>query len=368
LFVRIQNGHHFDGRFAICGRHNYHFLVNPMTGKSIKRLSELTGLMLLTLWINTALGEPDGDGIAKQLSFGRVMPDQPVEQVVKFDNPTSKKLTVEYIQLTPPLAVRNITPVIEPGGQGQFTLVLGEKRGFGKFEGGIQINFENNDTDPLTFSVEGFVVPPVEFKPRPVFFVATHRGEDKQASIDIINHRTQPLNILRVESQSNRFDVDLETLSPGQKYRLTLSLRGSAPAGKETGPIRLITDEASGNDMTIQANTLIRERIYTFPESIDMGSLPIDMLKDQSAVAQLAQTLMVYRLGTEDFRITASTDLDSIQLQSERGPMGDRFELTVTLVPDKIQPGELNGTIYLKTNDAEFPELVVPITGSILTQ
>ena len=89
---------------------------------------------------------------------------------------------------------------------------------------------------------------------------------------------------------------------------------------------------------------------------------------DQSVVEQLAQTLMVYRPGTEDFRVTASTDLDNIQLQSQRGPKGDRYEITVTLLPDKLRPGELNGTIYLKTNDAEIPELIIPITGDIIAR
>ena len=194
--------------------------------------------------------------------------------------------------------------------------------------------------------------------------IPIHAATDKK----IINHRPQPLNIIRTESQSDRFSVELETLDPGQKYRLTLLLRGDASTGRRTDRIRLITDEVSDNELTIQANTLIRDRIYTFPESIDMGSLPMNIQGDQSVVEQLAQTLMVYRPGTEDFRVTASTDLDNIQLQSQRGPKGDRYEITVTLLPDKLRPGELNGTIYLKTNDAEIPELIIPITGDIIAR
>jgi hypothetical protein len=339
-----------------------------MVGKQMKRLSKLAELILLTFWVSSALGELNSNEVTTQLSFGRVMTDQPIEQIVTFKNPTEKVLTVENIHITPPLVIRKITPVIEPGGQGEFTLVVGDKRGTGEFKGGLQINFEGNIIGPLVYHVQGFVVPPVEFKPRPVFFVTTHRGIDKQASLEIINHRPQPLNIIRAEFQSDRFSVELETLDPGQKYRLTLLLRGDASTGRRTDRIRLITDEVSDNELTIQANTLIRDRIYTFPESIDMGSLPMNIQGDQSVVEQLAQTLMVYRPGTEDFRVTASTDLDNIQLQSQRGPKGDRYEITVTLLPDKLRPGELNGTIYLKTNDAEIPELIIPITGDIIAR
>ena len=325
-------------------------------------------IAILALWGQLAQADDETADAVARLSFGRVMLNQEVEQTIAFENTTGQQLKVKNVQLTPPLIARNITPVIEPGGQGQFTLVLGEKRVFGEFEGIVRINFEHADIEPTEFHVEGYVVPPVEFKPRPAFYVATHRGEDKQASIEIINHRTQPLNIIRAESQSDRFGIDLETLSPGQKYRLTLSLRGDASEGKKTELIQLITDEESGNNMTIQANTLIRERVYTFPESIDMGSLSMNMVKDQSVVDRLAQTLMVYRLGTDDFRLTTSTDLDNIRLQSERGPMGDRFQLTVSFIPENIQAGSFSGSIHIKTNDTEIPELLVPVTGTILTQ
>jgi hypothetical protein len=339
-----------------------------MIGKPMKRVSEFVSPILLIFSFSSALGQPGDMEIVTQLSFGRVMSDQSVEQVVTFDNPTSKKLTVENIHFTPPLVVSNVTPVIEPGGQGKFTLVLSDQRTFGELDGGVQINFEDGVIEPMVFHVGGYVVPPVEFKPRPFFFVVTNSGAEKQASMDIINHRPQPLNIVRAETNSDRFSVTLEPIIRGQQYRLTLLLRGDAPAGKSTEPIRLITDEVSGNGITIQANTFIRERIYTFPESVDMGALPLKLATDHSAVGRLAQTLMIYRPGTDDFEVTASTDLESIEIVTERGPKGDRFELTVTLVPDKIQTGELNGRIYLKTNDEEFSELVIPITGNILTQ
>jgi hypothetical protein len=96
-----------------------------------------------------------------------------------------------------------------------------------------------------------------------------------------------------------------------------------------------------------------------------MGSLPVRIATDPWAVDRLAQTLMVYRLGTEDFKVTASSDIDRLRLRSERGLRGDRFEITVSLVPHRIRPGKLEGTIFLKTNDTEFSQLAVPVTASI---
>lgn len=340
--------------------------MNKMIDKQLDILSWV--ILILAVWGQLAQANEETTELPTRLSFGRVLVDQEVKQTITFVNTTGQQLRVKNIQLTPPLTARKITSIIEPGGQGEFALVLGKERTFGEFAGLVRINFHNTDIDPVTFHIEGYVIPPIEFKPRPAFYVATHRGNNKQASIEITNHQTQPLNIVRAESQSERFSLKLETLSPGQMYRLTLLLHGDASVGKRTEPIRLITEPAMDKEIVIQANTFIRDRVYTFPESIDMGSLPFSVATDPLAIKRAAQTLMVYRLGTEDFDITASIDLDSVLLESERGPKGDRFQLTISLIPEKVRVGELEGNIRIKTNDNEITELVIPLTGTIFAE
>lgn len=334
-------------------------------GIQIKRLA---GLILLIFWLNTALGQRTGDGIATRLSLGRLLPEQPVEQVVTFNNPTGKVLAVENVQFTPPLLVRKITPAIEPGGQGQFTLVLDETHIFGKFEGIVRINFENNVIEPVVYHVEGDVVPPIEFKPGPAFHVATHRGKDKQASIEIINHRDQPLRLTGVDDESDRYTATLHTLDPGKHYRLDLSMSGQGKAGRESEWIRLLTADAEPPFLKVMVNTLLREKVYTFPESVELGALPLDVASNKDAVSRLAQTLMIYKPGTNNFEITPATDLDTIRYTYERGPDGDRFQFTVYLVPDRLEVGPIQGSITIKTNDQEFPVIKVPVHGEILPQ
>jgi hypothetical protein len=83
-------------------------------------------------------------------------------------------------------------------------------------------------------------------------------------------------------------------------------------------------------------------------------------------VQTLRQTLMAYRPDTDDFEVEASIDLDYIKLVSERGPDGDRYQMDLTLIPEKVKPGKIEGTVSIKTNDKEFPVLNVPVSGYIL--
>jgi len=97
-----------------------------------------------------------------------------------------------------------------------------------------------------------------------------------------------------------------------------------------------------------------------------MGALPLKVATDANSVQTLSQIQMVYRPNSTDFEVEASVNLDYIDLKSERGPNGDRYQFTLTLIPEKVVPGKIEGVVTIKTNDKEFSELEVPVSGYIL--
>lgn len=342
------------------------FSLFILLNKSFAHISALTVLCFSMLWAIPGNGQSNDPEIAAQISFGRVMSGQQVEQVITFSNPTTQHLEIANIQLSPPLIAKEIRAVIPPGENGQFTLVLGEKRELGIYEGLVRINFKGDLVDPVLFGVEGFVVPPIEFKPYAAFFVATYSGTQKTASIEIINHRVQPLLLTAAKSDSERFSTELETIETGQRYRLNLVLDGTAAPGRNKETIILLTDPPMEKPLRVQANTIIRESVYTFPETVDLGGLSLKVATDSVAVQTLSQTLMVYRPGTTDFEIETTVNLDFVRLESERGPDGDRYQLTLTLIPGKVVPGKIEGMVKIKTNDEKHEILEIPVSGYIL--
>lgn len=323
-------------------------------------------LVFSFIWVSSALAQPVTDDATTRLSFGRVMPDEPIEQAIAFLNPGSEPLVVENIQLTPPLTAEDITYLILPGAEGSFKLVLGKERRMGEYEGLVRINFKDGKHAPILFEIEGFIIPPIEFKPYAAFFVATHFGKQRTASIEIINHRDQPLLLTDVKSDSERFSTQLETIVPGQHYRLSLTLDGTSKPGKLEEEIVILSDPPMQKPLRVQANTIIRDAVYTFPDTVAMGNLPLKVAADHDAVQTLSQTLMVYRPDSSDFEIETSINLDYITLESERGPDGDRYQLTLILIPEKVTPGKIDGVVLIKTNDDKIGTLEIPVVGHIL--
>jgi hypothetical protein len=75
---------------------------------------------------------------------------------------------------------------------------------------------------------------------------------------------------------------------------------------------------------------------------------------------------MVYKKNGADLKVEATTDLPNVRITSERGPAGDRYQLTLTLTADKSQAGPLSGNLLIRTNDPDVPSLTVPLSGELL--
>lgn len=299
------------------------------------------------------------------LSFGRIMFDEQVKQTLSFSNPTNKLLEIENIQLTHPLKAKILTKKIAPGEQGRFILELDKDRTYGFYEGFIRINFKKNIHPPLIFNVEGNFVPPIEFTPKPLIVAVTKRGVPKHKSVEIINHTENPLQLTGIEYDSDRFVAQLSTLIPGKHYKIDLMLSGKEKGGRKSEWIRILNEDKKTPALKLMVKTLITEKVYTFPEIVNLGSFPLKIAKNPAALDQLAQTLMIYNKGVSDFEISASSDLENISYTYQRGSKGDRYQFTIKLLPEKVKAGPIKGSIFITTNDPDFPLINVPVTGEI---
>jgi hypothetical protein len=77
---------------------------------------------------------------------------------------------------------------------------------------------------------------------------------------------------------------------------------------------------------------------------------------------------MIYRKNTTGFEIKVTSDIPFLNIKSEQRPQGDRWENTLWLDPERVQPGDFIGTIVIATNDSEVPKQEVPVSGALLAR
>ena len=291
---------------------------------------------------------------------------EPVEHVFQFRNNTRQIIEAAHINVTPPLKVPNISARVLPGELGVLRFLLGEPRPVGVYEGFIQVEFKNPGISNITFEVSGKITPLIEARPFPAFFVATGRGQPKEASIQLINHDTQPLAITAIDSPSTRFSLRLETNQAGQVYTLLLKLDGQGKPGRVADRITLHTSNKQEPVLLIGANTFIHERVHTFPEDLDFGTFDGAQVKTNENLRKtLTQVLMVYEDGGTNLQVTAKTDLPFLYTHSEPGATGKQVQIEVALIPEDLPAGDFQGHLELLTNDREFPRMEIKLKGHV---
>jgi hypothetical protein len=292
--------------------------------------------------------------------FGKVAQGTVVECDFVLKNQGSAPLRIEKVKLASPLLATSMPREIAPGAQGTIHFKLDTGNLVGAFQGRIVVFLNDPALSEADLSFEGQVIPAIELSPMPAFFVAGQRGRGGRAAIEIINHESQPLRLENVDHPKERFRTELETLEPGQRYRLTLTLKPDSPGGQASDTILIRTSSKRMPVLKVAANTYLYERVHTFPDVIDFSTLRL------GDVSRAALTLMIYDEGSSDFKVKLSTDVPALSLKGDRGPKGDRYQATVTLNPENSHVGPIKGSIFIDTNDPGFPRVTVPVYGEIV--
>jgi hypothetical protein len=334
--------------------------------KSARRFTLMAALsaVILATSIATLVAQgPKAVVSSPSFEFAKVVQGQVVEHTFVLRNGGSAPLRIQGVSLTPPLTLSRMPAQIGPDEEVGLQVKLDTSKVAGFFSGEIEVQLNDPQQPTVACSVAGSVTPLIELSPMAALFVAGTRGTGGQGSIEIINHDREPLRILKLEHPAERFALKLDTLEDGSRYRLTLIMKPDGPAGKAADTILVHTSNPARPVLKVGANTYLRERVYTFPDVVDLGSLRLADLKGDRT--RLAQTLMVYQQNGTDFGVTFSTG-GPLAIRGERGPKGDRWQATITIEDADLNAGPIRQSIVIETNDREFPKLTVPVVGTIL--
>ena len=295
-----------------------------------------------------------------RFDFGEVPSGVVVEHDFAVSNQGTAPMSIQRVSMTTPLLATQMPQQVAPGAEGRIHFKLDTANLGGRFEGTILVFLTDPALPQVNLTFAGHIIPAIELSPMPAFFVAGQRGRGNRAGIEIVNHESQPLGIEKIEHTTERFTTQLETLKRGQRYRLTLILKPDGPSGRATDTVLIRTTSKRMPVLKVNANTYLYQRVHTFPDAVDFGTWRI------GDAGGAALTLMTYQEGGTDFKAQLSTDIPGLTLKSERGPKGDRYQAEISLISEKIRVGPIKGSIFIDTNDREFPRIVVPVYGQIV--
>lgn len=305
-------------------------------------------------------GEPPQD--TRQHDFGEVLQGEVVRHAFALRNDRGTTARITGVQASEGLAMSAVPVTLPADEERLLPVTLDTSRISGPVSASLAVTLDGGDS--RQFELVGRVKPPMEVLPRPAFFVSTQKGVARQATLELINHEPAPVTLsLPTQPADARYRLALQELEPGRRFRLVLTLSQDAPPGRFSEFIALASSSAIKPKVPLGVNLQVRERVYTFPDVVDFGTVRVSDLQAGSAANM--QTLMVYQSSGGAFRATPAVEGVAANIVAEPGPQGDRVQVTLSLSP-ATEPGPLRGTVVLRTNDPEFARVTVPVTGQVV--
>jgi len=294
---------------------------------------------------------------ASEYDFGSTGQGTHVNHVFTVRNTGDSPLRFLGAELTMPGMQARFSPgEIAPGAEGKLTLDWATDHVAGVVEGAARIRW-NDPTQPLlSVTLKGSVVPPISIEPIPAVFLSTYANEPGERVLTIRNNQPQPLAVRHAETGPHE-TASIATVETGKVFSITIRPAPHTAPGKYEDTLTLTTDAASGS-IAIPVHLWIKPDLYANPETIDFGTLAPD------APALTQSVVLRSRSGTFQVK-SLDSDVPGVSVSSTPSGKSGAFTLVAQVQPHDLRADALSGRILVKTSDPQFPEIVIPVTGTV---
>jgi hypothetical protein len=298
--------------------------------------------------------------------FQDIMRGDLISESFVIKNAGDLALNIEGIEMSHTGMKIRVKSKVEPGASVE-AIIEWDTQGFaGEVEGNATV-LTNDPLQPrLNLTLKGRIIPPIEVLPRPAFYLSQFQGEHSATEFTIRNNQEKRIKILRLEPLGEHFEASIEALEEGKLWSLIVKIPAATPPGRFREALKIHTDDEQNPAIHVEVNVLVKPDIFISPDAVDFGRISQARIKSNPQVLEfLAQTIVVNRREGAMSINAKKSDIPFIQVEQEPEGRSTAFALDVKLDPALLQHGPFEGQIIISTDDPEFPELKIPVTGEV---
>jgi len=301
-----------------------------------------------------------------EADFGEVTKGSVVSEVFPIKNTGQATLRVERVELSSGGMKIAVKQDIEPGTTENARISWDTSSFAGDAVGQVLLYMNDPRRPRVALTLEGRVLADVEIIPRPAFYLSQFVGQESIESVVLRNNREQPLEILGLERQGEHFEAGFDVVEPGRSYRLVVTVPPETLPGRYRESMTVLTDDPQNRRINVEVNVLVKTPVFANPEALDFGTVSLRALRDRPETLELLkQSCMVVRQAGV-MRITSVTvNVPFLLVETQPNEPSNRFRLDVSIDPRSLAPGDFEGVVNVHTDDLKFPELNIPVRGSL---
>ena len=260
--------------------------------------------------------------------------------------------------------------VILPGQEGRIGVkIYGHKIHPGHFRKGFTITTNDPTNKKIVLTINGDVTK--VFEVTKDLYISGFADEDLDLETTVINRLDEPIRITGARwaekgrdsaELAEMFDVTLESLEAGRKYRVAISNKKPLEPGNHyMGDLVLETDFPKLKEKKLIVRVTVTPDVEVHPKNIIMREMRVREGLSQSFDRVI--TVIAARADTLKIRDIIS-DREDITVSIKEVHPGKSFRCTVRVRPPSVN-GKYVGELRILTNYPGYEEIPVKIMGSV---
>ena len=271
-------------------------------------------------------------------------------------------LSVDYSQ---PGMRSRFKSVVLPKEAGEITIEWDTAHASGDLDAQAVVHLNDPKRPRVTFTLTGVVGQSIAIQPSPDVFFTVFEDQTAERHVTIVSNEDRPLAIKGLKPAGEHFRAAVSEVQPGKRYDILVSVPRGLTPGRYYETLDVETDHPRLGPVRIGVNVFVKHNLYASPEVVDFGDVSLQQIRAGTGASLLTRSsTLTKRAGM--FAITSITS-DVPALRIGRSPSGDSnsFGLNVTIDDTRVRAGSLEGTIEIKTDDKDFPHIVIPVHGHV---
>ncbi len=327
----------------------------------------------LTVALAVAAGVAFAEGLPKLVVANKIIDLGTVPEgtlkTVEFElvNEGDALLEIRSVRPTCGCTVAEFDKEIKPGGQGKVKVTL-DTAGF---KGGISksVMVMSNDIENpiMALALKADVRPYIEILPRQLVRFNVLQLEGATEKIVVTGtERSGDFKITGVKSDSDDLTLEYRRLDEAERiegkfptqYEVSIGLKKDAAIGPINSVVTVKTNAPEAKELQIKVFGVVRALLKVTPADIQFGAV-------EARLAPGRNLIVVNNRADSTINVT-SASIDDPAFTAEILPIeeGVRYQVTVNVARDAAA-GLKDATLVLKTSDADFPELRIPVRAQV---
>jgi hypothetical protein len=324
---------------------------------AVLRILIFSMLLLLT---SAAGGAPSGYLPEVSFNFGKVRQGEIVEHGFALRNTSSLPMKLQIVGLSHPGMKVKAPQVVLPGAEALISVNWDTRSVRGDIAATVLLRL--NEVESTSLTLKARVVPPIDILPLPAVFISGFRHEKAVRTLEMVNNEEAPLNITHIAASepseaASIFSANFRATEPGRRYEIDVELKANAPAGKSQQALEIFTDHPDFPVIEVPVNVFVKDEVYVNPEAVDFGEITIKN--------PIQETFFLKKHFGAIEILSVESDLPCLKIQHNQDATGSSHEFLVDFQGGDVRDGPFSGHIYIRTDDAAFSEITVPVKGEV---